>query len=108
MVMARTPTTHSDRPRLIVLKMTITVFPVVFAVYGQRDGSICAQFSDANCIVADHVPFVVWQPQKKGASPIIVKQRNKLINVKGVSCIDRLSVQCHHCLYCQNTVKVCL
>ena len=48
------------------------------------------QTFNVNCFVADHIP-VVGQPQKKGRSSIIIKQRKKLKYVKGASCVDQLS-----------------
>ena len=43
------------------------------------------QTLNVNSFVADHVPFVVGHPQKKGLSPIIVKQ---IKCVNGVSFVD--------------------
>ena len=37
------------------------------------------------CFTVNHVPSVSQQPQKKGLSPMIVKQ---IKHVKGVSCVD--------------------
>ena len=47
------------------------------------------QTLDVDCVVASHVHCVTGLPQKKGRSPFIVKQREKL--KYGVSCIDQLS-----------------
>ena len=45
---------------------------------------------NVNSFVADHLPFVAGQPQKKGLSPIIVK--NKDIKI------------CERCFLCRSIV----
>ena len=50
-------------------------------IYGQLSNFKYKFFS------LNHVPFVAWQPQKKGIS-LMVKQ---IKDVKGVSCVDQLS-----------------
>ena len=40
---------------------------------------------------ADHVPFAIEEPRKKGVSPDIVQQVKSLKYVKAVSCVDHLN-----------------
>ena len=93
MVNSRSPTTHSNRPRVTVLINDNYCVPQWgLMTMGKKTETFVGNFQtlNVNCFVADHVPFVVGQLQKKGLSPIIVKQRKKL-KCGRCFCVDQLS-----------------
>ena len=61
------------------------IFQIVFSTTGPESGQT------VNLNVISHAHFVLRQPQKKGISPVIVKQKDqKLKCVNNVSCVDQL------------------
>ena len=61
------------------------IFQIVFSTTGPESGQT------VNLNVISHAHFVLRHPQKKGISPVIVKQKDqKLKCVNNVSCVDQL------------------
>ena len=77
MVEVRPPTTHSDQPRVTApINVNYCVPQCGMMTMAQMIEILVDNFQtlSVNCFVADDVSSVTGRPQKKGLSPIIVKQ----------------------------------
>ena len=68
-----------------------------------RDSKLCQLLVNVNSVVVNHAHIVQGQPQRKGVSPAIVRQRQTLKHMNNVSCVDQL---CRSVVFCQ-TCTIC-
>ena len=82
------PTTYPGRPRASHINDNYCIAPdFVTRLTKSRKTLEQCQTLSVDSFVADHVPYVVGHPQKKGLHPVV----KSIMSVKGVYCVARSS-----------------